>query len=233
MFTGIIEEVGTIEALERGADPSGGARIVIRAAHSAGGDSPHTAPLQEGESIAVNGVCLTAKTIAAETFSADLAPETLARSSLGALRVGSRVNLERAMMPSSRFSGHVVQGHVDGTGTLVSLDTLPDGNYWLTVQVPAELERYIVWKGSIALNGTSLTVAKLEGNRVGVAIIPHTFENTVLRDMRPGDPINIECDVIAKHVEKLLSCIELPVQSAAKRAAESSLTIDRLIEEGF
>ncbi|MBI2817994.1 MAG: riboflavin synthase [Acidobacteria bacterium] len=230
MFTGIIEETGTIKELKRGTQPEGGARIVVSALQALQ-DGPSGPKLTEGESIAVNGVCLTARDITAEAFSADLAPETLKRSSLGALTPGSRVNLERAMTASSRFGGHIVQGHVDGVGTSVALDSLPDGNFWLTVEIPAELERYIVWKGSIALNGTSLTVASLEGNRVGVAIIPHTFEQTILRDLKPGDPINIECDVIAKHVEKLLSTIEIP--SARKPKKESSLTMEKLIEEGF
>jgi len=232
MFTGIIEEVGTIAGLKRGSEPSGGARIVV-SARNALSDGASGPKLTEGESIAVNGVCLTARDITAESFSADLAPETLQRSSLGMLKAGSRVNLERAMTPTSRFGGHIVQGHVDGVGKLVALDALPDGNFWLTVDVPAELERYVVWKGSIALNGTSLTVASLEGNRVGVAIIPHTYENTIFRDLKPGDPVNIECDVIAKHVEKLLSAIEIPAASRRKPKQESSITIERLVEEGF
>jgi len=226
MFTGIIEEVGEIAELHRGSEPSGGARIVIR-------HSPAISGLEEGESVAVNGVCLTAREITSRTFSADLAPETLRRSSLGALRAGSHVNLERAMTPTSRFGGHIVQGHVDGVGKLIALDPLPDGNYWLTVEIPGELERYVVWKGSICLNGTSLTVASLEGNRVSVAIIPHTYEKTVLRDLAPGDPINIECDVLAKYVEKLLEKIEIPSAALRRTKATSSLKLERLIEEGF
>ena len=232
MFTGIIEELGLVAELKRGSAESSGARLVIRA-ESALRDSPSGAKLKEGESIAVNGVCLTARDIAAESFSADLSPETLERSSLGALRPGSRVNLERAMTPTTRFGGHIVQGHVDGVGKLLALDPLPDGNYWLSVEVPSELERYVVWKGSIALNGISLTVASLEGNRLGAAIIPHTYENTILCDMKPGDPINIECDVLAKYVEKLLSALEVPSASPRKPRKASSVTIDRLIEEGF
>ena len=200
MFTGIIEEMGTIVEWVRGSEPSGGAKLVLRAGQALAGESR----LREGESIAVNGVCLTAREIAAETFSADLSPETLERTSLGRLAAGSRVNLERAMTPSARFGGHIVQGHVDGVGKLAALDPLPDHNYWLSVDIPAELDRYIVWKGSIAFDGISLTVARLDGLRVGVAIIPHTYENTNLAALRPGDPINIECDVLAKYVEKLL-----------------------------
>lgn len=229
MFTGIIEEIGRLAELKHGAEPSGGAKLILRARQAVSGNSR----LQEGESIAVNGVCLTAREITAETFSADLSPETLERSNLGALRAGSRVNLERAMTPSTRFGGHIVQGHVDGVGKLVALDPLPDGNYWLSVDVPAELERYIVWKGSIALNGISLTIARLDGLRVGVAIIPHTFENTNLCDLRPGDAINVECDVLAKHVEKLLVSMGLSSLARANQGKPSPVTMERLLEEGF
>ncbi|MBI1955988.1 MAG: riboflavin synthase [Acidobacteria bacterium] len=229
MFTGIIEEMGTITELQRGAEPSGGARMVIRARQVLSGK----AKLREGESIAVNGVCLTTREIKPRTFATDLSPETLERSNLKALQAGARVNLERPMTPSSRFGGHIVQGHVDGVGKLVALDPLPDGNYWLSVDIPAELERYIVSKGSIALNGISLTVARLDGLRVGVAIIPYTYEQTNLADLKPGDPINIECDVLAKYVEKLLP--PSATSSTARQRAEkqSSLTLERLIAEGF
>lgn len=227
MFTGIIEEVGTVAGMERGA-AGGGAHLTLRAAKALA----QAGKLAEGESIAVNGVCLTAKDIMTETFSADLSPETLERSSLGTLREGSRVNLERAMTPSTRFGGHIVQGHVDGVGKLVALDPLPDGNYSLSVDLPVELVRYVVWKGSIALHGISLTVARLDGSRVGVAIIPHTYENTNLPDLRPGNPINIECDVLAKYVERLLSTTDLG-QRSSQVLPSSPLTVERLIEEGF
>ena len=228
MFTGIIEEMGTIAELQRGSEPSGGARMIIRARPVLSG----AAKLREGESIAVNGVCLTAREIKPRSFAADLSPETLERSNLKVLQAGSRVNLERAMTPSSRFGGHIVQGHVDGVGKLVALDPLPDGNYWLSVDIPAELERYIVFKGSIALNGISLTVARLDGNRVGVAVIPYTYEQTNLGSLQPGDLINIECDVLAKYVERLLSPA---ATSTARRQVEkqSSLTLEKLIGEGF
>jgi riboflavin synthase len=228
MFTGIIEEVGTVEAIERGASVGGGARYVLRAAKALA----QPGRLIEGESIAVNGVCLTAKAITAETFAADLSPETLERSSLRALKIGSSVNLERAMMPSSRFGGHIVQGHVDGVGKLAALDPLPDGNWWLSVEIPTELERYVVFKGSITLDGISLTVARLDGLRVGVAIIPHTYEHTNLCGLALGDPMNIECDVVAKYIEKMLSSIDLSSWSR-KKSAPSSLTMERLLEEGF
>ena len=234
MFTGIIEEVGAVIRLDRGAETSGGARMVIRASQTLGSVPGNgTAKLQQGESIAVNGVCVTARDITAKSFAADLSPETLERTDLGLLKTDSEVNLERAMTPSTRFGGHIVQGHVDGVGKLAALDPLPDGNYWLSVEVPAELERYIVWKGSIALNGISLTVARLEGNRLGVAIIPHTYENTALRTLRPGDPMNVECDVLSKYVEKLLASMEIPSGTRKATTKQSSVTLERFLEEGF
>ena len=234
MFTGIIEEVGAVIRLDRGAETSGGARMVIRASQTLGSVPGNgTAKLQQGESIAVNGVCVTARDITAKSFAADLSPETLERTDLGLLKTSSEVNLERAMTPSTRFGGHIVQGHVDGVGKLAALDPLPDGNYWLSVEVPAELERYIVWKGSIALNGISLTVARLDGNRLGVAIIPHTYENTALRKLRPGDPMNVECDVLSKYVEKLLASMEIPSGTRKATTKQSSVTLERFLEEGF
>jgi riboflavin synthase len=194
MFTGIIEEVGEVRCLlqqETGARLAIGCRAVLSDA----------AP---GVSIAVNGVCLTVVEVGPSQFSADLAPETLDRSNLGALRTGSLVNLERPLALSERLSGHMVQGHVDGTGQLVSLDELGDGNWWLRVRVPAELDRYLIHKGSVTLDGISLTIAALADGIVSVAIIPHTHEVTNLRARKPGDRINIEVDLIAKYVEKLL-----------------------------
>ena len=190
MFTGIIEELGTVA--------QAGSRLRVRC-------KTVLDDLTEGASIAVNGVCLTAVEIAADSFAADLAPETLRRSNLGDLAPGARVNLERPVTPATRLSGHIVQGHVDATGELISLDPLGDGNYWLKLRVPAELDRYLVHKGSIAIDGISLTIAALDpGPIVGVTIIPHTFANTTLSSARPGSRLNIEVDVIAKHVEKLM-----------------------------
>jgi riboflavin synthase len=229
MFTGIIEELGFIVEITRSTEVNGGARMVIRAEKALSGPSP----LQEGESIAVSGVCLTAREIRGATFLADLSPETLERTNLGTLSTNSRVNLERAMTPASRFGGHIVQGHVDGVGRLVALDPLPDGNYWLSVEVAPELTRYLVEKGSITLNGISLTIARLDGCRVGVAIIPHTYTNTTLSDLLPGDALNVECDVLAKHVEKLLSAIFPQPGGRGAPAKPSSLTLQRLIDEGF
>ncbi len=160
--------------------------------------------LTTGASIAVNGVCLTAVDLTPDSFTADLAPETLRRSNLGDLMPGSRVNLERPVTPATRLSGHIVQGHVDGAGVLESLEQLGEGNYWLKVRIPRELDKYLVEKGSIAIDGISLTIAAIEDEVVGVTIIPHTFVSTSLGSARVGARLNIEVDVIAKHVEKLM-----------------------------
>ncbi len=194
MFTGIIEELGTVVSL----DPRpAGARLGVRCAAV-------LADLTEGASIAVNGVCLTALDITADSFAADLAPETLGRSNLGDLGAGSRVNLERPVTPATRLSGHIVQGHVDATGVIEALDELGGGNWWLKLRVPAALDRYLVQKGSIAIDGISLTIAALDGPIVGITIIPHTMTHTTLGFAKPGTRLNVEVDVLAKHVEKLL-----------------------------
>jgi len=158
----------------------------------------------EGSSIAVNGVCLTAVDIDPDGFCCDLSPETLARTNLGALREGSLVNLERPAAVGDRLSGHIVQGHVDGTAEFLALAPLADGNWWLTVRIPRDLDRYLILKGSVTLDGVSLTIASLADGIAGVAIIPHTFENTVMREYRPGAAVNVEVDLIGKYVEKLL-----------------------------
>jgi riboflavin synthase len=195
MFTGIIEELGTVAAFER--------RLVVNC-------SKVLEDATDGSSIAVNGVCLTALDLTTNSFSADLAPETLARTNLGDLRQGSRVNLERPVTPATRLSGHIVQGHVDATGELLALEALGDGNWWLKVQVPEALDRYLVYKGSIAIDGISLTIATLESGVLGVTIIPHTFANTSLGSRIVGDRLNLEVDVLAKHVEKLIISHKIP-----------------------
>jgi riboflavin synthase len=184
MFTGIVEETGVVA--------QAGRRLTIQC-HEVLSD------LVMGGSISVSGVCLTAVAISAEGFSADLAPETLSRSNLGDLVPGSVVNLERPLTLAQRLSGHIVQGHVDGTGVVTSTE-----NFWLQVQVPRHLLKYLVYKGSISLDGISLTVAALEDDIASAAIIPHTWEHTSLKTRKPGDRINIECDILAKHVERLL-----------------------------
>lgn len=195
MFTGIVEELGHVEAIE---ELSSGARLKI-------GCRTVLEQSMPGSSIAVNGVCLTAVKLESAAFYADLSPETLRRSNLGNLKPGSPVNLERPLSFTGRVGGHLVQGHVDGTGEMISLEALGDGNWWLRVRIPEDLERYVIQKGSITLDGISLTVAALEGNAVSVAIIPHTYENTALKAMKPGWPVNVEVDLMAKYVEKLVS----------------------------
>jgi riboflavin synthase len=189
VFTGIIEEVGRIAAA--GSRMRIECRLVL-------------ADIKEGASIAVNGVCLTAVDIDPNGFWCDLSPETLARTNLGALREGSLVNLERPAAVGDRLSGHIVQGHVDATAEFLALAALADGNWWLTVRIPLELDRYLILKGSVTLDGVSLTIASLDHDVIGVAIIPHTYENTVVREYRPGSAVNVEVDVVGKYVEKLL-----------------------------
>jgi riboflavin synthase len=213
MFTGIVEELGTISAFESRA---AGARLTVRC-------GVVREDLKDGASVSVNGVCLTATELRPDSFSADLAPETLRRSNLGDLRVGSRVNLERPLAPGGRLSGHIVQGHVDGTGEFLSLERLGDENWWLAIRIPVELDPYLVYKGSIAIDGISLTIARLESLVLSVAIIPHTYRNTTLGGYRPGAHVNLECDILAKHVEKLLRKLEV----------RPGLTVERLLEQGF
>jgi riboflavin synthase len=194
MFTGIVEELGTIASISQHAT---GARLRVRC-------STVLSDTTEGASIAVNGVCLTAIDLQPDSFSADLAPETLRASNLGDLREGALVNLERPLLATGRLSGHVVQGHVDGTGELLSFELLGDENWWLKIRIPPELDRYVVYKGSIAIDGISLTVAAIENGVVSVTIIPHTYHHTALREHARGDRVNLECDVFAKYLEKML-----------------------------
>jgi len=208
MFTGIIEELGTVV--------TAGTRLSIRCATILSDASL-------GASIAVNGVCLTAAELRADSFSADLAPETLKRSNLGDLRPGSRVNLERPLSPGGRLNGHIVQGHVDGTGEFLALDSQGDDNWWLRIRIPNELDPYLVYKGSIAIDGISLTVAAIESGVLSVTIIPHTFRNTTLGGYRVGARVNLECDILAKHVEKLLRRLTL----------KEALTEDKLRDQGY
>jgi riboflavin synthase len=195
MFTGIIEELGTVSAFEP--HPTG-AKLRIDC-------STVLADAQIGSSIAVSGVCLTAIELAEAGFSADLSPETMQRSNLGNLHAGSRVNLERPLLVTSRLSGHVVQGHVDGRGEFLSLELLGNDNWWLRIRIPESIDRYVVEKGSICIDGISLTVAAIEDRVVSVTIIPHTYHHTSLHEREPGDLVNIECDVIAKYVEKMMN----------------------------
>ena len=213
MFTGIIEELGTVESVQ---SRSAGARLKVRCGLV-------MSDTGEGASIAVNGVCLTAVDPRPDSFCADLAPETLRRSNLGDLRAGSRVNLERPLSPSGRLSGHIVQGHVDATGEFLSLDELGGENWWLRLRVPAELDPFLVFKGSIAIDGISLTIAALDADVLSVTIIPHTYRHTTLAGYRAGSRLNLECDVLAKHVEKLVRKLDL----------KGGLTVEKLREQGY
>ena len=197
MFTGIVEELGKVEAFDR---HKSGARLLVGCARV-------LSDMTLGASIAVNGVCLTAVDIREDGFSAELSPETLDRSNLGELQPGARINLERPLSLQTRLSGHMVQGHVDGTGTLEALRELGDGNWELVVRVPRELDRLLVYKGSITIDGISLTIAAVDDGVVKVAIIPHTYEVTNLSSRKTGDRVNVECDVIAKHVARLMENI--------------------------
>ncbi|HZJ42768.1 MAG TPA: riboflavin synthase [Pyrinomonadaceae bacterium] len=194
MFTGIIEELGHVKLIEQRGE---NARIVISAREVTSGTN-------HGDSIAVNGVCLTALDITKDSFAADVSSETLRRSTLGRLKPGTPVNLERAVTPTTRLGGHIVQGHVDGRGKYLGVDS--HGESWtLRIGYPDELGRYLVFKGSVSVEGISLTIANLTNEYFEIAIIPKTWEMTNLSSLSPGDDVNLEVDVIAKYVERLLS----------------------------
>jgi riboflavin synthase len=214
MFTGIVEEMGRVTGIERRGESR---RITVVA-------SKLTKELKPGDSIAVSGVCLTAIDITPGSFCADLAPETWERTSFSRMREGALVNLELPMKADGRFGGHIVQGHVDGVGKLIALERISDSeNWWLRIELPDEVERYTVYKGSICIEGISLTVAKLEDRSCTVAIIPHTVEMANLNSLQPGDAVNLEADLIAKYVEKMM----------AREPAESLLTVEELVQQGF
>jgi riboflavin synthase len=213
MFTGIIEEVGRIASIaQRGEN-----RRVTVATKNISNE------LKTGDSVAVSGVCLTALDMTPGSFCADLAPETWARTSFSRIHEGAVVNLELPMKADGRFGGHIVQGHVDGVGKFIALDRIAGSeNFWLRLELPREVEKYTVYKGSISIEGISLTVAKLEGSECAIAIIPHTVEMTNLHSLKRGDPVNLEADLIAKYVEKMM-----------REPHESSLTIEELVRQGF
>ena len=194
MFTGIIEELGRVREIEnRGED----ARIVIEARTVTEGSS-------DGDSIAVNGVCLTALDVKSDSFAADVSKETLSRSTLGSLKSGSPVNLERAVTPATRLGGHIVQGHVDARGKFLGSEN--HGESWtFRFAYPKEIARYLVFKGSVAVEGISLTIANLTDDYFEIAVIPKTFEVTNFSQLKPGDEVNLEVDVIAKYVERILT----------------------------
>ena len=193
MFTGIIEELGRVRKVEMSLE---NARIVIEA-HMVIEDTKH------GDSIAVNGVCLTALDLTPDSFAADVSRETLDRTTLGQLEPGAPVNLERAVTPATRLGGHIVQGHVDARGEFVS--AIDHGGSWtVRIRYPSEIARYLVFKGSVAVEGISLTIANLADDYFEIAIIPKTWEVTNFSQLRPGDAVNLEVDVIAKYVERIL-----------------------------
>jgi len=214
MFTGIIEEVGKVTTIK---EERGTRRLTVAATQL-------IKELKKGDSIAVSGVCLTAVGITPGSVAFDLAEETWERTSFSRMHEGALVNLELPMRADGRFGGHIVQGHVDGTGEFVSLEHIAGADdYWLRIRIPAQLEPYVIFKGSLSIEGISLTVAKIEGTEVAVAIIPHTAEMTNLRSLKPGDPVNLEVDMIAKYVEKMMK----------GESANRPLTLERLVEQGF
>lgn len=216
MFTGIVEEVGTIARIQKGA-------------HSAVLDIEASTVLEGskiGDSIAVNGVCLTVTSLRPQGFTADVMHETLNRSSLAQLKSGSRVNLERAMAANGRFGGHIVAGHVDGLGKIAKIQR-DDNAVWYTIQAQPSILRYIVEKSSITIDGISLTVAKVTDDSFSISAIPHTVRVTVLRDRQVGDVVNLENDIIGKYVEKLLQPAPQPQKEPSK------LTREFLSQYGF
>ncbi|HEY6769082.1 MAG TPA: riboflavin synthase [Candidatus Sulfotelmatobacter sp.] len=213
MFTGIVEEVGHVSHIKQNGNNR---RITI-------GATRVSQELKTGDSVSVSGCCLTALDIKPESFCADLAPETWIRTSFSRLRDDARVNLELPMKANGRFGGHIVQGHVDGVGKLLSLTQIAgSGNWWLEIELPGEVERYSVYKGSICIEGISLTIAGLAKHCCRVAVIPHTVEATNLSTLKVGDPVNLEADLIAKYVEKIM-----------KQKENSSLTVEELVRQGF
>lgn len=215
MFTGIIEETGTLCEMKKGARS---AQVRIRCHKVLKGT-------RVGDSIAVNGICLTATSVAKDSFTADVMAETMRRSSLSELSVPGTVNLERAMAADGRFGGHMVSGHIDGIGQITDIRQ-EENAVWYTVQAGQELLRYIVEKGSVALDGISLTVANVTEHEFQVSVIPHTRQETALTEKKPGSIINIECDVVGKYVEKLLS-------GSKPEKPESRINENFLMEHGF
>lgn len=225
IFTGIVEETGKIESVANG---NKSAIITIIADKVLKGT-------KIGDSIAVNGVCLTVTSISGNKFTADVMAETIRRSSLGTLKHGSKVNLERAIAADGRFGGHIVSGHIDGTGVIRSLER-EDNAVWVEIETPDKLLKYIVEKGSIAIDGISLTVAKLTDDSFSVSVIPHTGEETTLLAKKPGDIVNLENDIVGKYVERLLNfntSQKSPTDNKTDRSTNSKITMDFLTENGF
>jgi riboflavin synthase len=217
MFTGITEHVGKIESLEHAPD-GGRLRVSLAGAHELAKE------MKLGDSISVNGCCLTVAEFTTKSFSADLSGETLRRTAFSEKKSGDPVNLERPLAAIARLGGHFVQGHVDGVGRVTRL--VPEGeNWWLSIRVPEDLRRYVAEKGSIAIDGISLTVARWQDGVADIAIIPFTYEHTNVHAMTVNDSVSIETDILAKYVESLLAARKSPVTSR--------LAVSELIEEGF
>ncbi len=211
MFTGIIEEIGEVFQIQQGAKSL---KIKIKA-------SKVIEDVSVGDSIAVNGICLTVCEFNDNTFSADVMAETIRKSSMSGLKMGSRVNLERAMSANGRFGGHIVSGHIDGIGKIENIKP-EDNAIWFTISTTKDLSKYIVKKGSIAIDGISLTVAEIKGDIFKVSIIPHTAKETILSIKKSGDVVNLECDIVGKYIEKLIN-----------RGETSSITKDFLALHGY
>lgn len=219
MFTGIIEDIGDIKSIKH---EGGSAVLVIRS-------SKIMDDVKLGDSIAVNGVCLTARSISGNEFTADVMAETLRRSSLGALKPGSKVNLERAMQLGGRFGGHIVSGHIDGTGTIVSMKREANA-VWVEISADSKILKLIIEKGSIAIDGISLTVAYVDDKVFKVSVIPHTASETTLLMKKVGDIVNLENDTIGKYVEKLLQPFN---EQSSRKNDKKSVSLETLIESGF
>jgi riboflavin synthase len=224
MFTGIVEEVGTIRELRFQAE---GAAITVAAKNILPG-------IAVGDSIAVNGVCLTAVRLLQDAFVCDISEETLRRSAFRKAGIGARVNLERALAVNGRLGGHIMQGHVDDVGQMISR-TPSGGGFEISFSFPRALERYLVYKGSVAINGISLTIASLGDETFSVSVIPHTLSATNLGELAPGDPVNLETDILGKYFDRyfqlgLAGNQENPPES---RRTESKLTVEYLMEQGF
>ena len=213
MFTGLIEEVGTVVGVSNSRKSR---KLTVSS-------SELVKELKVGDSIAVSGVCLTAIRVSDTSFEADLTQETWNRTSFSRIKPGALLNLELPARANARLGGHIVQGHVDGTGKFLGLEPIPGAeDYWLRIAIPQALEKYVIEKGSLSVEGISLTVAKIEGSKVTIAVIPHTAKMTNLTSLKPADLVNLEADVIAKYVEKMIT-----------PRPQSSLTIEKLVRQGF
>ncbi|ADL52541.1 riboflavin synthase [Clostridium cellulovorans] len=217
MFTGIVEKIGRVLAIQKGEKSS---KITIQAGNIIDG-------IAVGDSVSTNGVCLTATKIFLDSFQADIMAETLRKSNLGNLKIGSRVNLERAMTPSRRFGGHIVTGHIDDVGIIKKFEK-EDNAIWINIGASEKVMKYIIHKGSIAIDGVSLTVAKVNKEGFEVSIIPHTQDETILLEKVIGDTVNLECDILGKYVERLLT-----YGKEDSSSTESGITMDLLKNNGF